>query len=444
MRTLRDRLRALAPAEAAPAAPAPGRLPDESIPSLKQRLEALVAAAVRTRGPLREVRERTGPPIEILFPNGRVVENDRGTFFLLEQDQHLDTWHGNVCLSRFLGVDPAAVPVLSGDPAHAGFDLHRAVFLDTETTGISGGAGTAAFLVGVGFVRDDRFVVRQYVMRDYEEEAALLGALAEDLRGFRHLVTYNGRTFDLPLLETRYRLCRTRYPLARAVHLDLLAPARRLWKQRLVSCRLQSLERSLLSLERHEDVPGEEIPRIYFDYVRRRDGRALARVLEHNRLDVVSLAAVAVLASEWVHEDRAEDPRDVFSLGRVYEGALLYERSEALYQRVVDQHAGPMRVASLVRLAVRSRRRGDHDTALRLWREAAAAGSARAWRELAVHHEHRGRDLPAALDAADRGLGAVDSRVGGARRLTVDLQRRRTRLLRRLQAAAGQASSACR
>jgi uncharacterized protein YprB with RNaseH-like and TPR domain len=428
VRPLRDRLRALS--APGPAPPVPGRLEGESIPSLKQRLEALVAAAVRSRGPLREVRERTGPPIEILFPHGRVVENDRGTFFLLEQDQHLDTWHGNVCLSRFHGVDPAAVPVLSGDPTLAGFDLHRAVFLDTETTGLNGGAGTAAFLVGVGFVRDDRFVVRQYVMRDYEEEAALLGALAEDLRGFRHLVTYNGRTFDLPLLETRYRLCRTRFPLARASHLDLLAPARRLWKERLVSCRLQSLERSLLSLERHEDVPGEEIPRIYFDYVRRRDGRALARVLEHNRLDVVSLAAVAVLASEWVHEDRAEDPRDVFSLGRVYEGALLYERSEALYQRVIDQETGPLRVRSLVRLATRAKRRGDHPRAVRLWTEAAAAGSGRAFRELAVHHEHRSRDLRAALEASACGLRASLSPEGP--RLEADLRRRQARLERRL------------
>jgi uncharacterized protein YprB with RNaseH-like and TPR domain len=373
-----------------------------------------------------------------------VVRNDRGAFFLLEQDQHLDTWHGSVCLSRFRGVDPAAVPVLSGDPTLAGFDLHRAAFLDTETTGINGGAGTAAFLVGVGFVRDDRFVVRQYVMRDYEEEAALLAALADDLRAFRHLVTYNGRTFDLPLLETRYRLCRARFPLARAAHLDLLAPARRLWKERLVSCRLQSLERSLLSLERHEDVPGEEIPRIYFDYVRRRDGRALARVLEHNRLDVVSLAAVAVLASAWVHEDRAglaEDPRDLFSLGRVYEGAALYERSEALYRRVIDADTGPLRVRSLVRLAARAKRRGDQEVALRLWREAADAGSPRGWRELAVHHEHRGRDLAAALDAADRGLRAADGAT--ARVLTADLQRRRARLLRRLRAAP-QASSACR
>ena len=281
-------------------------------------------------------------------------------------------------------------------------------------------------------MRDDRFHVRQYVMRDYEEEAAQLAALAEDLRGFRHLVTFNGRTFDVPLLESRYRLSRTRFPLAKAFHLDLLAPARRLWKERLVSCRLQSLETALLAYVRHEDVPGDEIPRIYFDYVRRRDGRALRRVLEHNRLDVVSLAALALLASEWVQEDRAEDPRDVFSLGRVFERAAAYERSEALYRRVLAQEDGPLRVATLVRLAARAKRSGDHESAAGLWGEAAAAGSPRAWRELAVHHEHRTRDLHAALAAAEKGLRSVMRATQP--RLEADLRRRQARLLRRVGA----------
>jgi len=141
------------------------------------------------------------------------------------------------------------------------------------------------------------------------------------------------------------------------------------------------------------------------------------------------------------HAGHAEDPRDLFSLGRVYEGAQLYERSEALYQRVIEQETGPLRVRSLVRLAARQKRRGEHEAALRLWREAADAGSARGWRELAVHHEHRGRDLPAALDAADRGLRAVDGAT--TRDLAADLQRRRARLLRRLRPAP-QASSARR
>ena len=213
-----------------------------------------------------------------------------------------------------------------------------------------------------------------------------------------------------------------------------------------MSCRLQSLERSLLSLERQEDVPGEEIPRIYFDYVRRRDGRALARVLEHNRLDVVSLAAVAVLASEWVHEDRAEDPRDVFSLGRVYEGALLYERSEALYRRVVEQDAGPMRVASLVRLAARARRRGDHETALRLLagsggrRQRRAPGASSPCTTSTARATSRRRSTrPTAASAR---WPAPSRAVRAASRSTCSAAGRGC--VRRLQAAAPQASSACR
>jgi len=266
--------------------------------SLKQRLERLVAAASR-RAPAPTAPPSGSIPLEELI-QGQRVENERGEFFLVEKELHLDTWHGDVALSRFHVIDPESVAILAGEPELHGFDLGRAAFLDTETTGLAGGTGTAAFLVGLGFRQGDRFHLRQYFMRDYHEEAALLHGLGEDLRRFPSLVTFNGRLFDIPLLEARFRLNRTRFPLTDVPHLDLLPAARRLWKERLVTCRLQSLEAALLGMRRSGDVPGEEIPRIYFDYVRRHDGRALARVLEHNRLDVVSLAALALLATLWV------------------------------------------------------------------------------------------------------------------------------------------------
>ncbi|HZJ69827.1 MAG TPA: ribonuclease H-like domain-containing protein, partial [Planctomycetota bacterium] len=177
-----------------------------------------------------------------------------------------------------------------------------------------------------------------------------------------------------PLLETRYRLNRERFPLGQALHFDLLHPARRLWKARLESCRLQSLERALLGVTRRGDVPGEEIPRIYFDFVRRRDGRAMARVLEHNRLDVLSLAALAALACQWVEGGHAEDPRDVYCLGRVLERAALYERSEEQYRRLLTQAPGPVRTASLLRLAARAKKAGQMETAVAYWEEAAQSG----------------------------------------------------------------------
>ena len=352
----------------------------------------------------------------------------------MDWDYPLESFHGAVSLSRFRTLALTSVGVLSGDPALDTFDLSQAAFLDTETTGLAGGTGTAAFLIGLGFVEGDRFRVRQYFMRDYHEEAALLRGLADDLARFRHVVTFNGRTFDLPLLEARYRLNRDRYPLAELPHLDLLPPARRLWKLRLVSCRLQALEVDLLGLRRRADVPGEEIPRIYFDYVRRRDGRALLRVLEHNRVDVVSLAALAVLACQWVEEGRAEDPRDVYSLAQVLEQARLFERCEGEYRRVLATEDVGLRVEALLKLARHKRRAGDHAGAASLWEEAARAGDWRARRALAIYHEHRSRDVATALTVVEQALaelGGVSERdvPYGLERVAADLRRRRHRLL---------------
>ncbi len=357
------------------------------------------------------------------------IENERGEFFLSETAVHLEIRHGDVPLSRLALLDPKTIPILSGEPELEGFDLKEAVFLDTETTGLAGGAGTAAFLIGVGYVQGSRFVVRQYFMRDYHEEGALLEALAEELKPFRYMVTFNGKMFDIPLLDARFRLNRGRFPLAGIPHLDLLHPARRLWKLRLESCRLQSLEVALLGLRRHGDIPGEQIPGIYFDWVRRRDARALARVFDHNRQDILSLAALAVLACQWVDEGRAEDPRDVFSLARVLERARLYDRCQEEYRRTLALDSGPLRGPTLLRLAWRAKRARDWPAAIALWEEAADAGEIAALRELAMHYEHRVRNYAAAEEAAERGLRLLapedDLR---SRRLLEGFQRRRTRL----------------
>jgi hypothetical protein len=440
---LHDKLRRLrrpAPASLAPVGDLDGlerSLPgqaDEDSRSLKERLERLVAAAAHTRGAPRP----TAHALEELV-QGQRVENEHGEFFLIEDAVHLDTLHGDVSLKHFRAVTPGSVGILTGEPAMDAFDLSRAVFLDTETTGLAGGTGTAAFLIGVGFVEGDHFRLRQYFMRDYHEEQALLAGLAEDLRRFDQIVTFNGKLFDVPLLETRYRLGRQRFPLEGAPHFDLLHPARRLWKARLESCRLQSLEDTLLGLRRQDDIPGEAIPGIYFDYVRRRDARMLARVFRHNRIDIVSLAALALKACQWVETGEAEDPRDVFSLARVLERARLYERSDAAYRRTLENDRGALRVAALARLASRAKRAGDHARAALLWRQAAEAGDVLAHRELAVHHEHRSRDLQAALEAAERGLALCERERVSERRLAAgraadDFRRRRERLVRKLEA----------
>ncbi len=405
------------------------QVPDEYLP-LKARLERLVAAAAQRR----TRRDPEPRPLEELVDGMRVL-NERGEFFLAQSSVHLEIRHGEVPLSRFHSVAPETVELLTAEPELAGFDLRRAVFLDTETTGLAGGAGTAAFLIGIGFVDGDRFRVRQYFMRDYHEEGALLHALGAELLGFDRLVTFNGKMFDVPLLDSRFRLNRGRFPLAGAPHFDLLHPARRLWKARLESCRLQALEAALMGLRRHGDIPGEEIPHVYFDWVRRRDARMLARVFEHNRQDIVSLAALAVLACQWVEESRAEDPRDVYSLGRVLERGRLYERSEAEYHRALALGSAAVRGPALLRLGWRAKRAGDHARAAELWAQAGEAGEPEGWRELAMHHEHRSRDLERALLAVERGLRLVETaadRELRARHQAQAFERRRQRLKRKL------------
>jgi len=407
-----------------------GRTPaGEELLPLKVRLERLVAAAS-----LRERQRGPAPvPLEELV-DGMRVENERGEFFRVESSVHLEVRHGDVPLSRVHAIAPDTIGVLTAEPELESFDLRRAAFLDTETTGLAGGAGTAAFLIGVGWVDGERFRVRQYFMRDYHEEGALLHALASELSSFEALVTFNGKMFDVPLLDARFRLNRARFPLTGVPHLDLLHPARRLWKARLESCRLQSLEAELMGLRRHGDIPGEDIPQVYFDWVRRRDSRLLARVFEHNRQDIVSLAALAVLACQWVEESRAEDPRDIFSLGRVLERGRRYERSEACYRRALLAGSTAVRGPALLRLGWRAKRAGDHTRAAELWAEAGEAGEVEGWRELAMHHEHRSRDLEQALAAVERGMRLVEAIAGDDRRArhqAKGFERRRQRLHRK-------------
>ena len=361
------------------------------------------------------------------------VENERGEFFLVESSVHLELRHGDVPLSRFHAIEPGTVGVLTAEPELDGFDLRRAVFLDTETTGLAGGAGTAAFLIGVGWVEGDRFRVRQYFMRDYHEEGALLHALAEELERFDRLVTFNGKMFDVPLLDARFRLNREPLPARRGAPSRPAAPG---------AAALEGAARVVPAAvaggradgpAAHGDIPGEEIPQVYFDWVRRRDARMLARVFEHNRQDIVSLAALAVLACQWVEEGRAEDPRDVFSLARVLERARLYERSEAEYRRALAAGSAAVRGPALLRLAWRAKRAGDHERAAVLWAEAGEAGEVEGWRELAMHHEHRSRDLEQALAAVERGMRLVER--PGARPAGLapgrGFERRRQRLARK-------------
>jgi len=268
-----------------------------------------------SRGRFGFLRDRRSPhTVERVLP-GEKVSTPYGECFLVEHSHPAGHPHGAYRLDEALEADPQVFPWMARGLGGVAFDLSQCVFVDLETTGLAGGTGTYAFLVGIGYFQGMRFVVRQYFMEDYDGEEALLHALAEALEPFRGVVSFNGKSFDLPLLETRFQMARRPFPLRDLPHLDLLFPARRLWKDRLESCALSSLEAAILGVEREVDVPGWAIPGIYFDYLRSGDARPLAPVFEHNRHDLLSLATLATrLARQYVdpfHPDVEDVPRPV-------------------------------------------------------------------------------------------------------------------------------------
>ena len=188
---------------------------------------------------------------------------------------------------------PAALRLLAPDAPAEVADAERWLFLDTETTGLAGGTGTYPFLVGLAWWEGGGLEVEQLFMREYSEEPSLLAALAERLAERPVLVTFNGKSFDWPLLETRYRMARTIPPPVPRAHLDFLHPARSLWRLRLGSVRLSQLERHVLGWDRGADLASELIPRIYLDFVRGGRAEALVPVFHHNQMDLRGLAGLA-------------------------------------------------------------------------------------------------------------------------------------------------------
>lgn len=304
----------------------------------------------------------------------------------------------------------ASAPLVSVAAARAPF-----VFFDLETTGLSGGAGTHVFLAGCAWFDDERsFVTAQHLLVDFPSEPTMLAAVADDLVRAGALVSFNGKSFDAPVLETRYLFHRLVSPCALLPHVDVLHPARRFWgRDGEVSCSLTALERQVLGARRQGDVPGFEIPARYFQFVRSGDSSPLVAVLEHNRLDLLSLAGLAAQLLHLVEHgpDAARNAREAVALGRLYARAGLEARADDAFRRALRLCGpGPVRTEALRALALAARRRRHYEAAAERWRElletpscprAAAQEAAEA---LAIHHEHRDRDLTAAKTFALKSL----------------------------------------
>jgi uncharacterized protein YprB with RNaseH-like and TPR domain len=308
------------------------------------------------------------------------------------------------------------------------------LFFDLETTGLNGGAGTLAFLVGIGrFDELGRFVTRQYVMARHADEPALLRAVSEELRTAGALVSFNGRAFDAPMLESRCLFHRFDWEGGAHPHLDMLHPARRFWRARsrwatpgeaAGECSLTALERRVFGIHRAGDIPGAEVPARYFEFVRTGDARPLVAVLDHNRQDLLSLAALTARLFHLVQagEGSAANAREALELGHVYTRAGLDQRARDAFEKALAMcdlpTASEPAVEALRSLALSWRRARRHAEAARCWQRlldvpGCPAHVAREANEaLAIHHEHRARDLCTAKTFALRTLEAAVVRQG--------------------------------
>ena len=386
-------------------------------------------------------RPRNPYPIEQVVP-GRLQGTPHGEAFLAERWYPLK--HRQGCATLRITASLRVIAEWAREPRLAGVEPNTFAFLDTETTGLSGGTGTYAFLVGVGRYDGEAFHLAQFFMRDPVEEPALLAALTEFLQPCQALVTFNGKAFDVPLLNARYVTNGELPPLSSAAHLDLLPLARRLWRDRLPSRALGYLEEHILSVTRtHEDVPGWVVPSLYFDYLRSGDARPLKSVFYHNTMDVLSLAAllshIAGLLDDPLN-GAVVHGLDLVAMGKLFEGLGHLETAAQLYEHgLAHDLPEDMYWETVRRLSFAQKRRGDLSAAVALWREAARSGQIYAHIELAKFYEHKRRDYSQATQWTDAALALVnapDFPRHACGRWLADLEHRLARLHRKLDVCA--------
>ena len=378
---------------------------------IRQQLERLGVRLGTTR-PERRPRKPLEPVEDLV--GGEVIETGRGPCVVVDQVYPPDHYHGQINIAAALTHGPEAIAGIARDPGLSALELNRSAFLDVETTGLAGGAGTYAFLVGIGWFEGQDFHVRQIFMRDYSEEPALIALIEETVSPLSGIVSFNGKAFDVPLLEGCFIMSRQRFPLSTAPHLDLLFTARRLWRLRLESCSLSYLEPEILGVRRQDDVPSHLIPQIYFDYLRYGHVDPLRGVFYHNAQDILSLAALTALSCR-VFEDphgEVEYGEDLYSLGRLYLQVGMTHRAEAALRAALDADlSGNVRAAAFFDLSIHYKRQGRWEEATDLWHRAIHENHGRLYPfvELAKYYEHRVKDFGRAEELVLRAIDLVES-----------------------------------
>lgn len=399
--SLKDRLSRLTGEPPKPDGPKPDSR-HEKIRDLRARIDTIMTRRERIV-PASAPRPRKGRlPLDEAVP-GEEVTTPHGRFFMSRSilDAGDIYGHGRIC--DFACPSMPAAAFLTGRQAFMDLAITDGLFLDTETTGLSGGTGTFPFLIGLGWFEGDSFITCQLFARDFSEEAAVLKYLAELASGRQFLITFNGKAYDVNLLTTRFILNRSQDRLSGMPHIDLLHPCRRIFAHRLENSRLSTIEEHILGVRREGDVPGFEIPQRYFDWLRLRDGTLVQDIFEHNRLDIISMAALLKHLTDLVEFNVEIDNGhhgDLLKLALLtYERGDI-ERSGRMFEALAlsphpDVAEGARRSLSLIYKKLRR-----WDDAVNLWQILAEAHPQDifAIEELAKFYEHQTRELEKAVN----------------------------------------------
>jgi uncharacterized protein YprB with RNaseH-like and TPR domain len=396
------------------------------MPDLERQLEALRRKLARIGAKYADGPPR--PPRRGLS-GGREVETGRGKHWETGRCWPPHHHHGRADTGALSELPDGLLAVLEPD-ARVYAPPGRWVFVDTETTGLAGGSGTLAFLIGAGAITERGFELTQYFMRDHSEEASALEALNAQLERYDVVVTYNGKAFDVPLLETRYVLSRMKSPFSRMAHVDLLAGARRLWRLALERCRLQDLESRILGVERTGDIGGGFIPELYFQWLRTGNAQPLQPVFSHNATDILSLACLtAVVATAMRDPSRLKSGAEMVGVARWLRNEDRSEEALALMREALRRNLDEdLLYETLWQVGLIERKLGRHEAAVAAWSELAAVRNpwqARALERLAMHYEHTLKNLDLALEATGAALA-----LGGS----PELSRRHARLAGKIAA----------
>jgi len=363
---------------------------------------------------------------------GEEIENELGKFFLVSEVVQGSSRHGHRNIRDTFDFDMSAAAMLANNPCISEFCAADALFLDTETTGLAGGTGTMAFLIGLGWFEEGHFHVRQILARDFGEEKAALAYLAEIAAPKKFLVTFNGKAFDVNLLTTRFIMNRLESTLNLLPHLDLLHPSRRILGHRLANSRLCTLEAEVLGVEREGDIPGWEIPQRYFDWLKKRDGRLLAAIFEHNRLDVISMAALTAHLTEILdgYEMNGQaDDTDYLAAARLLLNRHNQQGAARILNRFGEGECGNLSALSKKDISLLYKRCGRGEEAAKLWEEILSLSPADyfAVSELAKWLEHRVHDC-------SRSRQIVEAALQGENNLSAEERESLLHRLKRLNA----------